>query len=82
MLRKHLTKRTLAELADLYPSHVSEYFSPLVTTRRGKPQRELPARSVAPVERVLGNTIISQYLAHQARLTVLEELQAWKRDAA
>jgi hypothetical protein len=33
------------------------------------------------VERVLGNTIISQYLAQQSKLTVLEEMQAARRQA-
>ncbi len=68
--RTRLTQRTLAELAGLYPSHVSEYFS-----LHGD-RRELPARYVAAVEAVLGNTVISQWLAQQSKLTVLEELQA------
>lgn len=64
-----ITQRTLAELAGLYASHVTDYFSP-------RPERrELPAKHVAAVERVIGNTLISQWLAQQARLTVLEEMQ-------
>ena len=68
--RKTMTYRQLAEAAGLYPSHVSDYFSV-----QDKP-RELPARQVDPVERVLGNTVMSQWLAWRSRLTVLEELQA------
>jgi hypothetical protein len=68
--RVRLSQRTLAELAPLYPSHVSDYFS--MNARR----RELPAKHVAAVEAVLGNTVISQWLAQQSRLTVLEGLQA------
>ena len=68
--RTRLTQRTLAELAGLYPSHVSEYFS-----LHGD-RRELPARHVAAVEAVLMNTVISQWLAQQSKLTVLEEMQA------
>jgi hypothetical protein len=68
--RVRITQRTLAAHAGLYPSHVSDYFS--VHEER----RELPARHVAPVERVLGNTVISQYLAHASKLTLLEEMQA------
>jgi hypothetical protein len=76
-LRYRITKRTLAELAGLYPSHVTEYFS-----AHPKPKsRDLPAEKIAPVERVLGNTIISQYLAQQSKLTVLEEMQAARRVA-
>lgn len=71
-----ITQRTLAELAGLYTSHVSDYFS-LHASRR-----ELPARHVATVERILGNTAISQWLAQQSQLTVLEEMQAARRVAA
>ncbi len=71
-----ITQRTLAELAGLYASHVTDYFS--IRPER----RELPARHVAAVERVLGNTAISQWLAQQSKLTVLEELQAGQRARA
>lgn len=66
---RHLTRAMLAELAGLYTSHTSDYFS----LHEGR--RDLPARHVAAVERVLGNTVISQWLARQADLTVMEELQ-------
>lgn len=67
---RNLTMRSLAEQAGLYVPHVSDYFSAHAT------RRELPARMVATVELVLGNTAISQWLAQQSQLTVLEELQA------
>lgn len=67
---RNLTQRDLAGHAGLYTSHCSDYFS-LHADRR-----ELPAKKVAPVEAVLGNTVISQWLARQAQLTVLEELHA------
>lgn len=67
---RNMTKRSLAELAGLYASHVTDYFGPHVH------KRELPARFVAAVERMLGNTVISQWLAQQARLTVVEEIHA------
>ena len=67
---RNLTRRTLAEQTSLYTSHVSDYFS-LHAQRR-----ELPARHIADVERVLGNTVISQWVAQQSKLTVLEEMQA------
>lgn len=73
---RNLTYRSLAEQVDgLYLSHVSDYFS------RHEHRRELPARQVGPVERVLGNTVISQWLAQQSQLTVLEEMQAARRAA-
>jgi hypothetical protein len=68
--RTRLTQRTLAELAGLYPSHVSDYFS--VHAHR----RELPAKCIGSVEAVLGNTVMSRWIAQQSKLTVLEELQA------
>lgn len=72
---RNLTRRSLAERSGLYTSHVSDYFSVHET------RRELPARHVAIVERVLENTVISQWLAWQAQLTVLEELQVERRVA-
>lgn len=73
--RTRITQRTLAELAGLYPSHVSDYFS-LHTHRR-----ELPAKHVAAVESVIGNTVVSQWLAQLSKLTVLEEMQAERRQS-
>ena len=73
---RNLTRRTLAEAAGLYTSHVSDYFS-LHDNRR-----ELPARHIAAVEAVLGNTVISQYMAQQSKLTVLEEMQVARRHSA
>lgn len=72
---RNLTRRTLAEVAGLYTSHVSDYFS--INDAR----RELPAKHIAAVERVLGNTVISQYIAQQSKLTVMEELQLVRRAA-
>lgn len=72
---RNLTRRSLAEVCGLYTSHVSDYFS--VHENR----RELPARHIAAVEYELGNTVISQWLAQQSHLTVLEEMQAQRRAA-
>jgi hypothetical protein len=59
---RNLTRASLAEQAELYVPHVSDYFSALPT------RRELPARHIAAVESVLGNTAISQWLALQSGL--------------
>ncbi len=72
---KGMTRRTLAELSGLYPSHVSDYFSV------NESKRDLPADRIAAVEAILGNTCISQYLAHCSGLTVLEEIAAGRRAA-
>lgn len=64
---RNMTKRTLA---GLYASHVTDYFS------LHDNKRELPARFIAVVEAILGNTVISQWVAQQSKLTVVEEIQA------
>lgn len=60
--RPRMTLRQLSEEAGLYPSHATDYFSD------NESRRELPARRIADVERVLGNTAISQWMAHQSGL--------------
>ena len=74
--RTRMSQGAFAVAAGLYASHVSDYLS--VHANR----RELPARLVPVVEAVLGNTVISQWLAYQCQLTVLEELAAVRRVAA
>ena len=65
-----ITLRTFAEVTRAYPSHVSDYFS--VNPNR----RELPARLAGIGCKVLGNTVMVQWLAMDGSVTLLEELQA------
>jgi hypothetical protein len=65
--RRSLTKRALAEGAGLYASHVSDYISDDDT------KRELPAKHINAFEIECGNRAISQWLARQANLTILEQ---------
>ncbi len=65
--RRQLTKRALAEAAGLYASHVSDYISD------DDNKRELPARHINAFEIECGNRFISQWLASQANLTILEQ---------
>jgi hypothetical protein len=75
--RRHIALRQLAEEAGLTYQHVSDYFNP-----DDKPtRRSLPGEHVAAVERVLGNTAITQWHAAQAQLTIVEQLMA-ERNAA
>ncbi|WP_420715643.1 XRE family transcriptional regulator [Cupriavidus sp. D39] len=69
-----LTKQVLAVVADLYPSHSSDYFHREKHNANGKPRRDLPAEKIADVERALGNRAISQYLARRGMLTLMEEV--------
>ena len=76
-----MTLRTLAEIADLYPSHVTDYLNQSDKDGHGKPRRDLPASRIAAFESVTGNTFVSQWLAHQSGLTVLESLIADRKSA-
>jgi hypothetical protein len=70
-----ITQRTFAELSGCYASHVSDYFS--VHAHR----RELPAAKAGMACLVLGNTVMVQWLAQEAHVTLLEEMQATRRAA-
>jgi hypothetical protein len=67
-----MTRQQLATEAGLYPQHVTDYLAEDDRPSR----RDLPADKVAQFEAVVGNTLVSQWLAAASRLTVLEELQA------
>jgi hypothetical protein len=67
-----MTLQQLAGEAGLYASHVTDYLH-----KDDKPsRRDLPAHKVAEFESVVGNRVVSQWLAAQSCLTVLEEFQA------
>lgn len=70
-----ITQRTFAEVTGCYPSHVSDYF----TVRDNR--RELPAKQAGAACLALGNTVLIQYLAQEAQVTLLEEMQAARRAA-
>lgn len=74
---RHLSQRQLACEIDVPYQHVSDYLN-----RDDKPgRRDLPGRAVHAFESVVGNTLLSQWHAMQAELTVLEELQVMGRAA-
>ena len=73
---KRMTAAVLAQNTGMYPSHVSEYLSP-----RTKKPRDMPAKFIPAFEREIGNTIVTQWLALQAELTISEEMQADRRAA-
>ena len=64
--RKNLPKTVLAMEAGCYASHMTDYLSDDET------RRELPAKHIAAFELSCGNRAISQWLAAQAHLTILE----------
>lgn len=69
-----MTQRTLAELLDVPPSHMSNMLNHEAVDRHGKARQDLPARLVADFERVVGNRAVSQWLSRMAMLTLMEEV--------
>lgn len=78
---KGMTKATLAELSGMYPSHVTDYLCDTDTDRKGRDRRDMPAKYIKDFEAVTGNTFVSQWLAHQSGLTILEAMIADRKVA-
>lgn len=74
---KRMTRAQLAAETGMYPQHVSDYLAADDLPRR----RSLPGDKVAEFEAICGNTLISQWHASRAQLTVIEELQAQRKAA-
>jgi hypothetical protein len=73
----HMTLRQLAAEGGFYPQHVGDWLNP-----DDKPtRRDLPAEAISIFESIVGNTLVTQWLAARSSLTVLEEMQA-TREAA
>lgn len=68
MLRKRtrMTNRALAEETGCYAPHIGQYITD------SKHQRELPASHIEAFEVACGNRCITQWIAAQANLTILE----------
>lgn len=73
---RNMTKRVLAEEAGLYPPHVTSYIEE--SQRAKATRRDLPGSCVRAFEWACGNTAISQWHSLQAKLTVVEEMQAMR----
>ena len=74
---KAMTRRTLVELVGGYASHVSDWLA----TDGNKNRRALPAKKIKAFEAACGNLAITQWLARQAEVTILEEMLAKRRVA-
>jgi hypothetical protein len=66
-VRNRMAKTAYAAEIGCYPSHLSGY----VSEQEGR--RQLPAEFVAAFEVACGNRCITQWLAAQANLTILEQ---------
>ncbi|WP_434033569.1 XRE family transcriptional regulator [Cupriavidus sp. a3] len=69
---KGMTQRTLAELIDCYPPHVSDYLH----ADDKESRRSLPGDRLNAFAAAVGNWGVQQWLMHQAKLTVMEEVIA------
>ena len=69
-----MTQATLAELTGMRPSHISDYLCTDSQDKRGDDRREMPAKYLTAFEVAAGNTFVTQWLAMQSKLTVLESL--------
>lgn len=78
---KGMTRQTLAELTGMYPQHVSDYLADEERDRKGKERRDMPAKYIKDFEVVTGNTFVSQWLAQQSGLTVMEAVIAEQKAA-
>jgi hypothetical protein len=67
---KGMTNASLCEQTGMRPSHVSEYFNPCETDKRGRELRDMPAKYIPALERAAGNTFVSQWLAAQSELPI------------
>ncbi len=73
MRRIHgMTKRQLAAEGEFFASHVTDWLNPDDKSSR----RSLPAACITKFEGLTGNTLITQWLAAQQSLTILEEVTA------
>lgn len=74
---RNMSFKLLAERGSFTYQHVSDWFN-----ADDKPtRRSMPAEHIANFEAIVGNTLVSQWVAARSNLTVLEEFQA-ERNAA
>lgn len=70
-----MTRATLAAMTGMRPSHISDYLCAEEMDSRGRERRDMPAKYIPEFDAAVGNTIVSQWIAMQSKLTVLEALQ-------
>jgi hypothetical protein len=69
-----MNKSSLANAAGMRPSHMTDYLNPNRIDRKGHELRDMPAKYIPAFEAVNGNTFVSQWLAMQSKLIVVESL--------
>lgn len=68
---RNMTYIMFASYGGFTRQHVGDWFNKDDKTTR----RDMPADCIATAEAILGNKLISQWVAAQSKLTVLEEMQ-------
>lgn len=78
---KGMTNTTLCELTGMRPSHVSDYLNWQEFDKKGRDLRDMPSKYIKAFESAVGNTLVSQWVAMEAGLTVLEGVMADQKAA-
>lgn len=73
---RDMSKSALAGQTGMRASHLTDYFNPRRIDSKGRELREMPAKHIPLFEAATGNTFVSQWLAAQSKLTILELLIA------
>ncbi len=78
----NMTRAGLCERTGMRASHVADYLSDRDIDDRGNEMRDMPAKYIPAFEQAVGNTFVSQWLAMQAQLTILEAQIAEQKASA
>jgi hypothetical protein len=60
-------------------SHISDYLDPCAIDKHGSDRRDMPAKYIRAFEAVCGNTFVSQFIAFESNLTVMEAVIAQQK---
>lgn len=71
-----MTKRTLAELTGMRPSHVTDYLAAEPLDSKGRERRDMPAKYLPKFQAAMGNTFVTQWLDDESRRAIEESLAA------
>ena len=71
-----MTRRTLAELTGMRACLIVDYLHASSVGTDKADRRDMPAKYIKSFEAVCGNTFVSQWIACQSKLTVLEAMIA------
>ena len=69
-----MTRKTLSEITGMRACLIVDYLDASALSRNKVERRDMPAKYIKVFEAVCGNTFVSQFIAYQAQLTVLESL--------